>query len=130
MGDEKLIRDQGGSYHSEDGRFSVENDGRWNVRDEQGHDELGLPRVLGPFATLDAARGGRAEAGERKIVKLRRRRRWGSSWRKGRLDGPGAGGLPMTRAISSWVLSSISAGFPLAFCPFTYPAIAVFDEQN
>jgi len=75
MGDEKLIRDQAGSYHSEDGRFSVENDGRWNVRDEQEHDELGLPRVLGPFATLDAARAAIGEARERKIVKLPRKRR-------------------------------------------------------
>jgi len=70
VADEKLIRDRAGSYHSEDGRFIVENDGRWNVRDDQEHDELGLPRVLGPFATLDAARAAIVEARERKVVKL------------------------------------------------------------
>ena len=52
MADEKLIRDRAGSYHTEDGRFAVENDGRWNVRDDEEHDDLGLPRVMGPFATL------------------------------------------------------------------------------
>jgi hypothetical protein len=75
MTDEKLIRDRAGSYHSVDGRFSVENDGRWNVRDDQERDELGLPRVMGPFATLDAAREAMAEARERRVVKLPRKRR-------------------------------------------------------
>ena len=75
MADEKLIRDQAGSYHTEDGRFSVENDGRWNVRDELEHDELGLPRVLGPYTTLDAAREAIAEARERRVVKLPKKRR-------------------------------------------------------
>jgi len=75
MADEKLIRDRAGSYHSEDGRFSVENDGRWNVRDDQEHDELGLPRVLGPFATLDGAREAIVEARARKVVKLPKKRR-------------------------------------------------------
>jgi hypothetical protein len=75
MADEKLIRERAGSYRTEDGRFHVENDGRWNVRDDQEHDELGLPRVLGPFATLDAARAAIAEARERKVVKLSKKRR-------------------------------------------------------
>ncbi|TMB50749.1 MAG: hypothetical protein E6J50_04850 [Chloroflexi bacterium] len=75
MADEQLIRDRAGSYHTEDGRFAVENDGRWNVRDEQEHDELGLPRVLGPFATLDAAREAIAEARARRVVKLPKKRR-------------------------------------------------------
>jgi len=75
MADEKLIRDRAGSYHTEDGRFIVENDGRWNVRDEQEHDELGLPRVLGPFATLQAARASIAEARARQVIKLPKTRR-------------------------------------------------------
>jgi len=75
MADEKLIRDRAGSYHSEDERFTVENDGRWNVRDDQEHDELGLPRVLGPFATLDAARAAIAEARTRRVIKLPKKRR-------------------------------------------------------
>lgn len=75
MSDEKLIRDRAGAYHSEDGRFTVENDGRWNVRDDKENDELGLPRVLGPFATLDEARVAIAEARERKVVKLPKKRR-------------------------------------------------------
>ena len=75
MTDEKLIRDRAGGYHSGDGRFTVENDGRWNVRDDQEHDELGLPRVLGPFATLDAARTAIAEARARKVIKLPKKRR-------------------------------------------------------
>jgi hypothetical protein len=75
MADEKLIRDRAGSYRTEDGRFRIENDGRWNVRDDQEQDELGLPRVLGPFATLDAAREAIAEARARKVVKLPKKRR-------------------------------------------------------
>jgi len=75
MADEKLIRDRAGSYHTEDGRFTVENDGRWNVRDDREHDELGLPRVLGPFATLDAARAAIAEARARQVIKLPKKRR-------------------------------------------------------
>jgi hypothetical protein len=75
MTDEKLVRDRAGAYRSEDGRFTVENDGRWNVRDDKEHDELGLPRVLGPFATLDAARAAIAEARARKVIKLPKKRR-------------------------------------------------------
>jgi hypothetical protein len=75
MADERLVRDRAGSYHSEDGRFIVENDGRWNVRDSQQEDELGLPRVLGPFATLDRAREAISEARERRVIKLPKRRR-------------------------------------------------------
>jgi hypothetical protein len=75
MTDEKLIRDRAGGYHTDDGRFIVENDGRWNVRDDQEHDELGLPRVLGPFSTLDAARAAIGEARARKVIKLPKKRR-------------------------------------------------------
>ena len=75
MTDEKLIRDRAGAYHSEDGRFTVENDGRWNVRDDKEQDELGLPRVLGPFGTLDAARAAIAEARARTVIKLPKKRR-------------------------------------------------------
>lgn len=47
-----------GSYGSADGRFVIQSGGtgRWFVVDGQEHDELGLPRTLGPFATLDAAK--------------------------------------------------------------------------
>jgi hypothetical protein len=75
MTDEKLIRDRAGGYHSEDGRFTIENDGRWNVRDEQEQDELGLPRILGPFATLDAARAAIVEARARRVIKLPKKHR-------------------------------------------------------
>jgi hypothetical protein len=74
MAEEKLVRDRAGSYHSKDGRFTVENDGRWNVRDEQERDDLGLPRVLGPFATLDAAREAISAARRQRVVKLPKKR--------------------------------------------------------
>ena len=52
-----LIRDVAGRYHTTDGRFEVEHEGTsWYLRDLRQLDELGLPRVLGPFATLDAVR--------------------------------------------------------------------------
>lgn len=52
-----LKRVEAGSYRSGDGRFHVEQaSGRWLVTDEEQHDELGLPLVRGPFATLDEAR--------------------------------------------------------------------------
>ena len=52
-------REAAGTYRSADGRFTLEGDGsgRWFVRDDQEHDELGLPRTTGPFPTLAAAKG-------------------------------------------------------------------------
>ncbi len=51
-------RRSAGVYESADGRFSVEGDGpgRWYVRDTAEHDEMGLERTIGPFATLDVAK--------------------------------------------------------------------------
>jgi hypothetical protein len=58
-----LIRDAEGRYRSADGRFSVEREGTsWYLRDSRQPDELGLPRILGPYPTLDAAREAIAEA--------------------------------------------------------------------
>lgn len=56
-------RQAAGTYASADGRFELEGDGtgRWFVRDAEQADELGLPRTLGPYATLAAAKDG-AEA--------------------------------------------------------------------
>jgi hypothetical protein len=52
-----LVRDAAGRYHSADERFTVEHEGtHWYVRDTRQTDELGLPRVLGPYQTLDAVR--------------------------------------------------------------------------
>lgn len=58
-------RESAGSYRSSDERFEIQSEGsgRWFLVDEQEHDELGLPRTLGPFATLDAAKD--AAAGQR-----------------------------------------------------------------
>ena len=54
---EKLKRESAGRYVSADGRFTVEQaSGRWMTIDAQTTDELGLPLVRGPFATLDEAR--------------------------------------------------------------------------
>jgi ribosomal protein S18 acetylase RimI-like enzyme len=54
----RLKRETAGRYRTADGRFTVEQaSGRWLVTDEAQHDELGLPLVRGPFATLDEARG-------------------------------------------------------------------------
>lgn len=51
-------RASAGSYRSSDERFEIQSEGsgRWFLVDEQEHDELGLPRTLGPFATLEAAK--------------------------------------------------------------------------
>ena len=54
---EKLKRETAGRYVSADGRFTVEqSSGRWLTIDGETTDELGLPLVRGPFATLDEAR--------------------------------------------------------------------------
>ena len=52
-----LKRESAGRYASRDGRFSVEqSSGRWMLVDGESTDDLGLPLVRGPFATLDEAR--------------------------------------------------------------------------
>lgn len=58
-----LIRTTRGRYESGDGRFVVEQaSGRWMVVDAASTDELGLPLVRGPFATLADARTATAAA--------------------------------------------------------------------
>ena len=53
----KLARVAAGRYATGDGRFSVEqSSGGWMITDAEQANELGLPLVRGPFATLDAAR--------------------------------------------------------------------------
>jgi ribosomal protein S18 acetylase RimI-like enzyme len=53
----KLARVSAGSYATGDGRFAVEqSSGGWMLTDTEQANELGLPLVRGPFATLDAAR--------------------------------------------------------------------------
>jgi L-amino acid N-acyltransferase YncA len=53
-----LKRTAPGQYASGDGRFTVEQEsaGTWVVVDTEQTNELGLPLVRGPFATLNAAR--------------------------------------------------------------------------
>lgn len=52
-----LRRVEAGTYRSGDERFTVQQaSGRWLLTDESQHDDLGLPLVRGPFATLDDAR--------------------------------------------------------------------------
>lgn len=52
-----LRRVEAGTYRSGDERFTVQQaSGRWLLTDESQHDDLGLPLVRGPFATLDEAR--------------------------------------------------------------------------
>jgi GNAT superfamily N-acetyltransferase len=52
-----LKRESAGRYASRDGRFTVEqSSGRWMLVDGESTDDLGLPLVRGPFATLDEAR--------------------------------------------------------------------------
>jgi hypothetical protein len=71
---ESLKRDAAGSYHTPDRRFTVEKTGTsWYLRDAKQLDELGLPQVAGPFATLDEARAGITAARERKVVSLGKR---------------------------------------------------------
>jgi ribosomal protein S18 acetylase RimI-like enzyme len=53
----KLARVSAGTYATGDGRFAVEQaSGGWMLTDAEQTNELGLPLVRGPFATLDAAR--------------------------------------------------------------------------
>src|SRR5206468_12976610 len=54
---EKLKRESAGRYVSADGRFAIDqSSGRWLTIDAETTDELGMPLVRGPFATLDEAR--------------------------------------------------------------------------
>ena len=54
---ERLKRETAGRYGTADGRFTVEqSSGRWMLVDTEEADDLGLPLVRGPFATLDEAR--------------------------------------------------------------------------
>jgi len=59
----KLKRESAGRYLTGDGRFIVEQaSGGWMVSDTEQTNELGLPLVRGPFATLDEARAGMDQA--------------------------------------------------------------------
>lgn len=60
---EKLKREAAGRYVSADGRFTVEqSSGRWVAIDAETTDDLGLPLVRGPFASLDEAKVAVTEA--------------------------------------------------------------------
>lgn len=60
-----LRRETTGRYVSGDGRFTVEqSSGGWLIEDSAQANELGLPLVRGPFATLAGARAAVAEARE------------------------------------------------------------------
>jgi ribosomal protein S18 acetylase RimI-like enzyme len=59
----KLKRESAGRYVTGDGRFTVEQSSNgWMVVDAEQANELGLPLVRGPFATLDEARTGMEHA--------------------------------------------------------------------
>ena len=51
-------RIEAGGYRASDGRFEIRSEGssRWFLLDLSEMDELGLPRTIGPLATLDDAR--------------------------------------------------------------------------
>lgn len=55
---DKLERAEAGRYRSGDGRFEVSQEaaGAWYATDAERIDELGLPRVNGPYPTLAAVR--------------------------------------------------------------------------
>lgn len=56
-GDAPLKRLGGGRWASRDGRFRIESEsGRWVIVDAEQTDELGLPRVRGPYPSLGDAR--------------------------------------------------------------------------
>ena len=54
----KLKRERAGRYVTPDGRFAVEGPGAngWYIVDSERENELGLPLMSGPYATLDEAR--------------------------------------------------------------------------
>jgi hypothetical protein len=50
---DKLVRQSGGAYRTADERFDVEqSNGMWFLADQRNADDLGLPRVSGPYPTL------------------------------------------------------------------------------
>jgi hypothetical protein len=54
---DRLVRLPDGGYRTEDGRFGVSQaNGTWFLSDAEIADELGQPRVTGPFATLKTVR--------------------------------------------------------------------------
>lgn len=55
---DKLIRDEARHYRTADGRFEVQAEaaGSWYLSDAQSPDELGLPRLMGPYGTLEDVR--------------------------------------------------------------------------
>lgn len=61
---DRLIRESAGRYRTGDERFVVEQEspGAWYVADALHTDELGLPLLRGPFATLTEARSAIADA--------------------------------------------------------------------
>jgi hypothetical protein len=63
-------RAEPGRYRSSDERFALESDGggRWFVTDSQEHDELGMARTSGPFATLEAAKAAADATRERPVT--------------------------------------------------------------
>jgi hypothetical protein len=55
--DESLKRLGGGNWQTKDGRFEIRSEsGRWSVVDAQRTDDLGLPLIRGPFASLTDAK--------------------------------------------------------------------------
>ncbi|HEX5827120.1 MAG TPA: hypothetical protein VFY23_06345 [Candidatus Limnocylindrales bacterium] len=58
----KPWRREDGRYRSDDDRFTIESGGagRWFLTDDASLDDLGLARTLGPYETLDAAKGAAA----------------------------------------------------------------------
>jgi hypothetical protein len=64
---DKLIRDEPRHYHTADRRFEVQAEptGSWYLTDAESTNELGLPRLIGPFGTLDEVRTAVAEAREK-----------------------------------------------------------------
>ena len=70
---DRLKRDVAGTYHSSDGRFTVQREGpAWYVSDSDQTDELGMPRLFGPFATLEAAQSAIEDQPAPEAKRLRR----------------------------------------------------------
>ena len=72
----KLKRESAGRYRTGDGRFGVEQSSNgWMVVDDEQTNELGLPLVRGPFASLDAAKAALEEirTGPAPVSELRAR---------------------------------------------------------
>lgn len=63
--DDSLKRQSAGLYATADGRFRVSSsDGLWYLTDTEHSDELGQPRLSGPYATLAEARDAMASLRE------------------------------------------------------------------